>query len=233
MNTEQERTEFEAWYRLHHGSRDVYGRDASGEYADKQVQGAFNVWQARAALTAQDEALLRQAIRDMEAADAVQPAAVDGAIDRARFEVAPCYLCGYNGPGYYRPDTHPCAAKYHAVQEELHLAEIRVRELSRKALGAQNGVVTRARVRSRSHPGDEGTSMTDHWCKYCNGVNTHNCQFNPNLPRTKIYTNTVSVSGDEALLRQALEALEFSDWYTRAKAKSTIAALRERLGEKA
>ena len=29
----------------------------------------------------------------------------------------------------------------------------------------------------------------------------------------------------------ALEALEFSDWYTRAKAKSTIAALRERLGE--
>lgn len=25
--------------------------------------------------------------------------------------------------------------------------------------------------------------MTDHWCKYCNGMNTHNCQFNPNLPR--------------------------------------------------
>ena len=38
---------------------------------------------------------------------------------------------------------------------------------------------------------------------------------------------------DEALLRQALEALEFSDWYTRAKAKSTIAALRERLAETA
>lgn len=57
MNTEQERAEFEAWYRLHHGSLDVYGRDASGEYADKQVQGAFNVWQARAALTAQPAAL--------------------------------------------------------------------------------------------------------------------------------------------------------------------------------
>lgn len=56
MNTEQERAEFEAWYRLHHGSRDVYGRDASGEYADKQVQGAFNVWLARAALTAQPAA---------------------------------------------------------------------------------------------------------------------------------------------------------------------------------
>ena len=46
-----------------------------------------------------------------------QPAAVDGAIDKARFERAPCYLCGYNGPGYYQPDTHPCAAKYHAAQQ--------------------------------------------------------------------------------------------------------------------
>lgn len=34
MNIEQERTEFEAWYRLHHGSRDVYGRDASGGTID-------------------------------------------------------------------------------------------------------------------------------------------------------------------------------------------------------
>lgn len=70
---------------------------------------------------------------------AQQPAAVDGAIDKARFERAPCYLCGYNGPGYYRPDTHPCAAKYHAALEELHLAEVRVQELARKTLGAQNG----------------------------------------------------------------------------------------------
>ena len=66
MNIEQERTEFEAWYRLHHGSRDVYGRDVFGEYADKQVQSAFNVWLARAALTAQDEALLRQALEALE-----------------------------------------------------------------------------------------------------------------------------------------------------------------------
>lgn len=30
----------------------------------------------------------------------------------AGFKRAPCHLCGYNGPGYYQPDTHPCAAKY-------------------------------------------------------------------------------------------------------------------------
>lgn len=53
MNTEQERAEFEAWYQHHHGDRDVYVLDESGEYADKQVQGAFNVWQARAALQSQ------------------------------------------------------------------------------------------------------------------------------------------------------------------------------------
>lgn len=50
MNTEQERAEFEAWYQHHHGDRDVYVLDETGEYKDKQVQGAFNVWQARAAL---------------------------------------------------------------------------------------------------------------------------------------------------------------------------------------
>lgn len=67
MNIEQERAEFEAWYRLHHGSRDVYGRDASGEYADKQVQGAFSVWQARAAMI--------DLADDIRAALAAQPAA--------------------------------------------------------------------------------------------------------------------------------------------------------------
>src|SRR5690606_3086702 len=41
---------FEEWYQHHHGDRDVYALDEFGEYADKRVQSAFNVWQARAAL---------------------------------------------------------------------------------------------------------------------------------------------------------------------------------------
>ncbi len=45
---------------------------------------------------------------------AQQPAAVD----RARFRKAPCYLCGYNGAGYFQPETHPCAALYHAAQRQ-------------------------------------------------------------------------------------------------------------------
>lgn len=34
------------------------------------------------------------------------------------FEEAPCFLCGYNGPGYYQPEQHPCAALYHEAMEE-------------------------------------------------------------------------------------------------------------------
>ena len=70
--------------------------------------------------------------------------------------------------------------------------------------------------------------MTDHWCKYCNGVNTHNCQFNQNLPRRKIYT---TVSDNEALLRQALETLESGAWDTLSGSRVS-AAIRGRFGEK-
>lgn len=34
------------------------------------------------------------------------------------FEEAPCFLCGYSGPGYYQPEQHPCAALYHEAMEE-------------------------------------------------------------------------------------------------------------------
>lgn len=55
--------------------------------------------------------------RIKEAAKQTPPAALAvPAVDKARFESAPCYLCGYNGPGYYQPSQHPCAAGYHAQQ---------------------------------------------------------------------------------------------------------------------
>ena len=27
----------------------------------------------------------------------------------------PCFVCGYNGRGYFQPDTHPCAKKHHKL----------------------------------------------------------------------------------------------------------------------
>lgn len=49
------------------------------------------------------------------------PGAWDGVtpVDAERFEDAPCYLCGYSGPGYFQADTHPCAAGYHAAVARL------------------------------------------------------------------------------------------------------------------
>ena len=35
-------------------------------------------------------------------------------MDKHRFEQSPCYLCGYNGKGYYQPAQHKCAAEYHS-----------------------------------------------------------------------------------------------------------------------
>ena len=31
-------------------------------------------------------------------------------------EQAPCFCCGYNGPRYYQPDTHPCAKRHHEMR---------------------------------------------------------------------------------------------------------------------
>lgn len=31
---------------------------------------------------------------------------------RQRLGDAPCARCGYNGPGYYQPETHPCAKEH-------------------------------------------------------------------------------------------------------------------------
>ena len=31
---------------------------------------------------------------------------------------SPCFCCGYNGVGYYQPDTHPCAALHHKLAHE-------------------------------------------------------------------------------------------------------------------
>lgn len=39
--------------------------------------------------------------------------------DRGEMDKPPCFVCGYNGAGYYNPDTHPCAAKHHAARASV------------------------------------------------------------------------------------------------------------------
>lgn len=34
---------------------------------------------------------------------------------RGAMNEAPCFCCGYNGPGYYQPEIHPCAKRHHEL----------------------------------------------------------------------------------------------------------------------
>jgi len=50
--------------------------------------------------------------RDMQlaAVNAIRALLTDGVTTAPRFTgIAPCNICGYNGPGFFQPDTHPCA----------------------------------------------------------------------------------------------------------------------------
>ena len=31
-------------------------------------------------------------------------------------EEPPCFVCGYNGPEYYQPQTHKCASRHHRLR---------------------------------------------------------------------------------------------------------------------
>jgi hypothetical protein len=40
-------------------------------------------------------------------------------ISHGVWQVAPCCVCGYNGPEYYQPANHPCAARAKELAAEL------------------------------------------------------------------------------------------------------------------
>ena len=41
------------------------------------------------------------------------PGLEDRLFTAGAMEQAPCFCCGYNGPGYFSPRKHPCAARHH------------------------------------------------------------------------------------------------------------------------
>ena len=41
---------------------------------------------------------------------------------RGAMEEAPCFCCGYNGPGYYQTDQHPCAKRHHKLTANAELS---------------------------------------------------------------------------------------------------------------
>ena len=60
---------------------------------------------------------LRARVVEMEAENGRLKGRIDGLEIAICMGDAPCKKCGYNGPGYYQPDKHPCAAEYHSAQQ--------------------------------------------------------------------------------------------------------------------
>jgi len=64
-----------------------------------------------------DEAMwLAEVARLRAEVEKLERAYEDMLFARGAMADAPCFCCGYNGPGYYHPDTHPCAKRHHALE---------------------------------------------------------------------------------------------------------------------
>ena len=64
-------------------------------------------YQCRAVKTERD--ILKARVRVLE----------DRLFALGEMENSPCFCCGYNGAGYFNPEQHPCAKRYHKLREEL------------------------------------------------------------------------------------------------------------------
>lgn len=61
------------------------------------------------------QALLNKYGASLEAEDHRITKLEDMLFERGAMNEPPCFCCGYNGPGYYQPATHPCAERHHRL----------------------------------------------------------------------------------------------------------------------
>ena len=43
--------------------------------------------------------------------------------ERGAMLIAPCFCCGYNGPGYFDPSKHACAERHHSFSSLWHVEQ--------------------------------------------------------------------------------------------------------------
>lgn len=76
-------------------------------------------------------------------------------------------------------------------------------------------------------------SPVEHWCTYCQGHNSHNCQFNTNFPRIQTYvTNTTNPPKREWVGLTHAEAKDLVDESCRADPLSLTRKVEAKLKEK-
>lgn len=75
-------------------------------------------WYSPAAVRARVEAVSRRASREIKQMEGQRRRLEDMLFAAGRMEQAPCFVCGYNGPDYYQPNAHKCAARHHRLRSK-------------------------------------------------------------------------------------------------------------------
>lgn len=76
-----------------------------GKYKGKTPEEIADIEMETMSQFANEKDLLKAKVKRLE----------DILFARGAMEEAPCFCCGYNGPGYYQPDQHPCAKRHHKL----------------------------------------------------------------------------------------------------------------------
>ena len=58
---------------------------------------------------------VRTVLSALEAAQADARRYADALFSLGAMRDPPCFFCGYDGPGYFQPNHHPCARRHHAA----------------------------------------------------------------------------------------------------------------------
>lgn len=73
-------------------------------------------WYSPAAVRKRMEAASKPLRREIKQLEGQKRRLEDMLFVAGRMEQAPCFVCGYNGPGYYQPGQHRCAARHHKLR---------------------------------------------------------------------------------------------------------------------
>lgn len=88
----------------------VYLRQSLGEWFDAYV--ALNEDAPSVRLQAEWDALAADLAATLDKLAKVE----EIAFALGAMEDPPCFVCGYNGPDYFQPGTHPCAQRHHEAR---------------------------------------------------------------------------------------------------------------------
>ena len=73
-------------------------------------------WYSPAFVRQKLEASAKPLLREIKQLEGQKRRLEDMLFAAGRMEQAPCFVCGYNGPGYFQAGQHKCAARHHKLR---------------------------------------------------------------------------------------------------------------------